>query len=87
MLFRSECDQDEIIRILKPHFSDKNSQKTGDLRGKLNKIDFSDKELRNYLSEKLHLGICNLKKLFIRLETLQISEEKILEIVKEYYGN
>ena len=83
----AECDQDEIIRILKPHFSDKNSQKTGDLRGKLNKIDFSDKELRNYLSKKLHLGICNLKKLFIRLETLQISEEKILEIVKEYYGN
>lgn len=83
----AECEQEEIINVLKSHFSEKNPQKTNVLQRKLNKIDFSDKKLREYICEKLHLGICNLKKLFIRLETLQVSEEKLQEIVQEYYGN
>ena len=83
----AECDQQEIINVLKPHFSYKNSIKVPNLQGKFNKIDFSDKKLRSYICEKLHLGICNLKKLFIRIETLQISEEKLSKIVKDYYGN
>ena len=83
----AECDKQEIIKVLNPHFSVKISQKTRKLQVKLNKIDFSDKELRSYICERLHLGICNLKKLFTRLETLQISDEKVLEIVQEFYGN
>ena len=72
----AECEQEEIIRVLEPHFSEKNLQKSHVLQGKLSKIDLNDKKLRQYICQKFHLGICNLKKLLTRIETLQISEEK-----------
>lgn len=83
----AECEQEEIIRVLEPHFSEKNLQKSHVLQGKLSKIDLNDKKLRQYICQKFHLGICNLKKLLTRIETLQISEEKLLEIIQEFYGN
>lgn len=83
----AEAEKEEIIRVLKPHFSSKNVQKTRKNWVNLAKLDFADKNLRNYLSKKFHLGKCNLKKLFIRLETLGISEQEIELAVKEYYGN
>ena len=83
----AECEQEEIIRVLKPHFSSKNPQKSRDLQGKLTKLDLTSKKLREYLSQKHHLGKCNLKKLFIRLETLEISPEELETSIKEFYGN
>ena len=83
----AECDQEEIIRVLNPHFSNKNPQKSRDLQGKLTKLDLTSKQLREYLSQKYHLGKCNLKKLFIRLETLEISPEELKTSIKEFYGN
>ena len=83
----AECEQEEILRVLKPHFSSKNTQKTRKLQGNLSKLVFANKKMREYLSKKYHLGKCNLKKLMIRLETLEVTEEEIEKSIKEYYGN
>ena len=83
----AECEPEEIIRVLKPHFSSKNTQKTCKKPSNLSKLDLTDKDLREYLSKKFHLGKVNLKKLFIRLETLEITSEELESAIKEYYGN
>lgn len=83
----AEASKEEILRVLNPHFSSKNPQKSLDLQGNLSKLDLTSKELRDYLSKKYHLGKCNLKKLFIRLETLEISSEELEQSIKEFYGN
>lgn len=83
----AECEKEEIIKVLKPHFSSKNPQKSHNLQRNLSKLDFNDKELRNYLCKKYHLGKCNLKKLFVRIETLEIPLEELNKSIREYYGN
>ena len=83
----AECEQEEIIRVLKPHFSNKNMQKTRSLQGKFTKLDLTDRDLREYLSQKFHLGKCNLKKLLTRLETLEISPYLLEKTIEEYYGD
>ena len=83
----AECDQEEIIKILKSHFSSKKEEKKAVLQGKLSKIDLNDKELRQLICDKYHLGKCNLKKMLQRLETLEIKEEELIKTVKEFYGN
>lgn len=83
----AECEQEEIVRILKPHFSNKNQQKSCVLQGNLTKLDLSDRGLRRFLSDKFHLGKCNLKKIVVRLNTLEISSQELTKAIKEYYGN
>ena len=83
----AECEQEEIIRVLQPHFSSKNPQKQCKIKGNLSKLDLTSKELREYLSKKYYLGKCNLKKLLQRLETLEITTEELEKAIKEYYGN
>ena len=83
----AEASKEEILRVLNSHFSSKNPQKSRNLQGNLSKLDLTSKELRDYLSKKFHLGKCNLKKLFIRLETLEISSEELEQSIKEFYGN
>lgn len=82
----AECDKDELIRLLKPHFSDKNNKNVAVLPEKLTKIDLSNKKLRSYICDKFHLGKCNNKKLFQRIKTLQISEKELMEEINNY-GN
>lgn len=83
----AEASKEEILRVLNSHFSSKNAQKSRNLQGNLSKLDLTNKELRDHLSKKYHLGKCNLKKLFIRLETLDISPEELEQSIKEFYGN
>ena len=83
----AECEQEEIIKVLKPHFSSKHTQKVRKNPINFSKLDLTDKELRDYLSKKYHLGNCNLKKLIRRIETLEISSSEIEESIKEFYGN
>ncbi len=80
----AECAQDEIISIVKPFFTDKNIKKSEVLREKSLKITLSNKQLRQYIASKFHLGKCNNKTLFKRLETLQITEQQLCEAIKEY---
>ena len=83
----AESDQEEIIKVLKPHFSSKNTQKTSKKPVNFSKLDLTDKNLRTYLSKKFHLGKCNLKKLIQRLETLEIEGREVEIAIKEYHGN
>ena len=83
----AEASKEEILRVLNSHFSSKNPQKSLNLQGNLSKLDLISKELRDYLSKRYHLGKCNLKKLFIRLGTLEISPEELEQSIKEFYGN
>lgn len=83
----AEANEEEIIRVLNPHFSSKNPQNSLDLLGNLSKLDLTNKDLRNYLSKKYHLGKCNLKKIITRLKTLEIPVEELEKTISEYYGN
>ncbi len=83
----AECEPEEIIRVLKPHFSSKNQQNTCKNPMNFSKLDLTNKELRAHLSKKFHLGKCNLKKLIQRLGTLEISPQEIEGSIKEFYGN
>ena len=80
----AECEKEEIINVLKPYFESKIIKKTPLLQEKSLKIALSDKLLRQHLSSKYNLGNCNNKTLFKRLETLQITEQDLLETIKEY---
>ena len=82
----AECSKEEIINVLQPHFSEELLEKSDDLMANLSKIDFADKNLREYLSKKFHLGKCTYKKLFIRLQTLEISPNILIEALA-HYGN
>ena len=80
----AECEQEEIINVLKPYFESKNIEKTPLLLEKSLKIALSDKKLREHLSNKYHLGNCNNKTIFRRLGTLQITEQDLLKTIEEY---
>ena len=82
----AECDQEEIVNTLKPYLRDKSIEKSGVLLGKSLKIELSDSKLRNYLSQKFHLGKCNNKSFFRRIETLQIEEGNIEKAIEEYHN-
>ena len=83
----AECDQEEILNVLKPYISDKKEKKMPVLSQNFTKIDFLDRDFRSFLSHKFHLGKCNLKKLFVRINTLGITNQQIESAWEEYYGN
>ena len=79
----AECDQNEIINVLKAHLG---FEKT--LIGNISTKDLiddnvSDKQARDYLAEKLHLGKCNNKQLLRRLNFLRITKEQINEVMRK----
>ena len=80
----AECEQGEILKVLKPYLETKKHKKSGVLQENLLKIELSDSELREFLSNKYSLGKCNNKTLIKRLETLQISEEELKKAIEEY---
>ena len=80
----AECDQEEILKVLEPYLEVEKTKNNVVLRAKSLKIELSDKSLRDYLAAKYHLGKCNNKTLFKRLDTLKISEQELLNSIKEY---
>lgn len=79
----AECDQNEIINVLKEHLG---FEKT--LIGNVSTKDLIDanvsgKQARDYLAEKLHLGKCNNKQLLRRLNFLRITKEQINEAMRK----
>lgn len=83
----AECDKEEILRVLKPYISTKKSAKTPQIMDFFDEIDYLNKDFRRLLSKKYHLGNCNLKKLFRRIERLGINKHQIRETWEEYNGN
>ena len=80
----AECEQEEVLKVLKPYIETKKHEKSAVLQENSLKIELSDTLLREYLCNKYNLGKCNNKTLIKRLETLQISEEELKKSIEEY---
>lgn len=80
----AECDKEEILRVLRPYLEEKKYENKPFLQGNSLKIMISDKELRKYICNKYHLGKCNSKTLFKRIDTMGIDEKDLMKTVEEY---
>lgn len=80
----AECKKEEILRVL-----DSDLINTNPFKESISQAEFSffrfmnSQEKRNEISEKLHLGICNSKVLFKRMNYNRIT----YQMIKEVYGN
>lgn len=86
-----ECEIGEIYRAFSKYFTDftENSENI-DLRKISQKISLSKtpNELRSYIADKFGIENCNNKTFIKRLQLLNIKEEEIEQIIKEFkHGN
>lgn len=86
----AECDISEVMAKLQPYFV-KNPAKLQQITSSelfsLGLVN-GEKELRNYVCEKLNLGLCNGKIFLKRLNENNISIEELTKLVEEYkHGN
>jgi len=80
----AECKKEEILRVLDSDLICKNPFKESISKAEFNSFGFmNSQEKRNAISEKLHLGICNSKVLFKRMNYNGIT----YQIIEEVYGN
>ncbi len=81
----AECDKEELLKVLENHLIKHRNNGVLTLND-LYSIGLDDKNKRDYLSQKLHLGKCNNKTLLKRINYLGISLEEIKATLKDY-GN
>ena len=80
----AECKKEEILRVLGKDLVDANPFTNSITQAEFNSFGLmNSQEKRNELSEKLHLGVCNSKILFKRMNYHGITAE----MIKEVYGN
>ena len=80
----AECKKEEILRVLDSDLISTNPFKESISQAEFNSFGFmNSQEKRNEISEKLHLGICNSKVLFKRMNYNGIT----YKIIEEAYGN
>ena len=80
----AECKKEEILRVLDNDLISTNPFKESISQAEFSSFGFMDsQEKRNEISEKLHLGICNSKVLFKRMNYNGIT----YQIIEEAYGN
>lgn len=80
----AECKKEEILRVLASDLISTNPFKESISQAEFNSFGFmNSQEKRNEISEKLHLGICNSKVLFKRMNYNGVTSQ----IIKEVYGN
>lgn len=81
----AECDIKEVLTKLEPYFVNDSSLKLS-----INNIDLynlgisENKELREYICEKLNLGICNNKQLLKRLANNNVQLDVLEKVIKQY---
>lgn len=80
----AECDEEEIIRILKPYFSENKATKSKDIQWNYLKIEFANKPLKQFICKKYHLGKCNTNTMIKRLNSLSILTDEIEKTIKEF---
>lgn len=84
----AECEIDEVLTKLKPFVIEKNKKAEIIKKSDLYELGLlSNKELRDYICEKLKLGKCNGKTLYKRLASANVDIETIKKLIKEYNGN
>ena len=80
----AECKKEEHLRVLDSDLISTNPFKESLSQAGFNSFGFmNSQEKRNEISEKLHLGICNSKVLFKRMNYNGIT----YQIIEEAYGN
>lgn len=83
----AECDIDEIKRAISNQFQNKKCDSVSITMNELHELGLSgennSRELREKVSSKLHLGYINAKTLLKRLNSLQITKEKLEKIINE----
>ncbi|MCR5185273.1 MAG: DUF4093 domain-containing protein [Bacilli bacterium] len=77
----AECQKEEILKILEPYLSNEPIDK-GDIT--LSDLSHLSKEEKEYLCDKLSLGLCNNKKMIRRLNLFKIKREDINRLITEY---
>ena len=81
----AECEITEVLAKLKPFYRNKVTNKEEIKPSELYELGLSNnKELRDYVCDKLNLGKCNSKTLRKRLITNGIKLEQVCAIIKEY---
>ena len=84
----AECEIDEVLTKLKPFTISKKDNGFIIKKSDLYELGLlTNKELRDYICEKLKLGKCNGKTLYKRLASANVDIETIKRLVKEYNGN
>ena len=83
----AECDKEEIINVLSPYLENKNKNNNRVFAENFFEFGLLDKNFRSFLSKKYHLGKCNLKKIIVRLNALNITPQQVKEAMEEYHGN
>lgn len=87
----AECEKEEILRVLKPHITNKKPKNKSDITAvHLYRLgimgDSKSKKRREFICKKLNLGICNNKTFLKRINFLNITFNDLEEVVKQY-GN
>ena len=84
----AECEIDEVLTKLKPFVIEKDKQDFIVKKSDLYELGLlTNKELRDYICEKLKLGKCNGKTLYKRLASANVDIETIKKLIKECHGN
>ena len=80
----AECKKEEILRVLDSDLINENPFKNSISRAEFNSFGFmNSQEKRKEISKKLHLGVCNSKILYKRMNYNGITAN----MIKETYGN
>lgn len=81
----AECDKEELLKVLEKHLIEPKNSGLLSLND-IYSIGLDNKNKRDYVSLKLHLGKCNNKTLLKRINYLEITLEEIKTTLKDY-GN
>lgn len=83
----AECDREEVINTLNSYLTT-SKREVGNIKNRdLIRIGINNKEIREYVCQELHLGICNQKEIIKRIDFLKIDFSEIERVVNKFYGN
>ena len=82
----AEATKEEVLNKLSPLFSAKDDK--GELTlSDLVKLGINDKETREFISQELHLGLCNYKTMIKRMNFKGITANEIKSLMEKHDGN
>lgn len=84
----AECEIDEVLNKLKPYSMEEPTKNVEIKKSDIYNLGLiTNKELRDFVCEKLNLGKCNGKTLYRRLLASNVELNKLEKLIKEYNGN
>ena len=86
-LCQGKCDREEVINKLNKHLKSEKTTAQSIKTSDLINLGITNKAIREYVCQKLHLGVCNQKELIKRIDFLKIDFSEIERVVNEFNGN